>query len=103
MNGLIEDNEAAGWLEENPNSIAGHILKLKDDKGKPLNRARLIQVLLSSIQVVWPWLVQGRMYDMLNLHLLSKVGSGCPRLGTGHHVRMSSAYKSFFTHCSYEA
>ena len=50
MNGLIEDNEAAGWLEENPNSIAGHILKLKDHKGKPLSRARLIQV-LSLIQV----------------------------------------------------
>lgn len=44
MNGLIEDNQAPGWLEENPHSIAGHILNLKDHKGKPLSRARLIQV-----------------------------------------------------------
>ena len=44
MNGLIEDNQSPGWLEENPHSIAGHILKLKDHKGKPLSRARLIQV-----------------------------------------------------------
>ena len=46
MNGLIEDNQAPGWLEENPHSIAGHILNLKDHKGKPLSRARLIQVTL---------------------------------------------------------
>lgn len=44
MNELVEANEAPGWLEENPNSIAAHILKLKDHNGKPLNRARLIQV-----------------------------------------------------------
>ncbi len=46
MNGLIEDNQAPGWLEENPHSIAGHILNLKDHKGTPLSRARLIQVTL---------------------------------------------------------
>ena len=46
MNGLIEDNQAPGWLEENPHSIAGHILNLNDHKGKPLSRARLIQVSL---------------------------------------------------------
>ena len=44
MNDLVEANEKAGWLEANPNSIAAHILKLKDPKGKPLSRARLIQV-----------------------------------------------------------
>ena len=43
MNNLVEANEEAGWLEENPNSIAAHILKLKDPKGKALSRARLIQ------------------------------------------------------------
>ena len=44
MNDLVEANEEAGWLEKNPNSIAAHILKLQDPKGKPLSRARLIQV-----------------------------------------------------------
>ena len=44
MDKLIEDNQAPGWLEENPHSIAGRILKLDDHKGKPLSRARLIQV-----------------------------------------------------------
>ena len=44
MNGLIEDNTKPGWLEENPHSIAAHVLKLTDQHGKPLNRARLIQV-----------------------------------------------------------
>lgn len=44
MNDLVEANEEAGWLEKNPNSIAAHILELQDPKGKPLSRARLIQV-----------------------------------------------------------
>ena len=44
MNGLIEDNTKPGWLEENPHSIAAHVLKLTDQHGKPLSRARLIQV-----------------------------------------------------------
>ncbi len=44
MNRLIEDNTKPGWLEDNPHSIAAHILKVHDQHGKPLSRARLIQV-----------------------------------------------------------